>query len=210
MRVAPLPLESAGFIMDDPLNRNLFLVKEHRGIMKAANNYDIYDPSSGEIILECREETLGTFTKMMRFTRHKVRTPFNIQIRVPNGQQVVRVTRGWTLIRSNVTAYNHENLEIGKFRQRLLSIGGAFDIHGPNNQLLCSLKGKWTGWEFRFSAGDTEFASVTKSWAGLGRELFTSADNYMLRISDAVPPGHPLRPLIMAAVMCVDMVLKEG
>ena len=41
------------------------------------------------------------------------------------------------------------------------------------------------------------------------KELFTSADNYMLEISDSVPPGHPLRALILGAVMCIDMVLKE-
>jgi uncharacterized protein YxjI len=50
---------------------------------------------------------------------------------------------------------------------------------------------------------------VTKKWGGLGRELFTSADNYVLQISDQVPPNHPLRQLIMGAVMCIDMVLKE-
>lgn len=196
--------------MDEALNRNLFLVKEHRGIMKAANNYDVYDPASGEIILECREDNLGAFTKMLRFTRYKPKTPFDIQIRPPGRGQLVRVSRGWTLIRSKVMVHDHDDQLIGLFRQRLLSIGGAFDVYGPNDQLLCSLKGKWTGWEFRFMAGDTEFASVTKSWAGIGRELFTSADNYMLRISDAVPADHPLRPLIVAAVMSVDMVLKEG
>ena len=33
-----------------------FLVKEHIGMFKAANNYDIYDPQTGQIIMECREE----------------------------------------------------------------------------------------------------------------------------------------------------------
>ena len=42
-----------------------------------------------------------------------------------------------------------------------------------------------------------------------GKELFTSADNYILEISPQVPAGNPLRQLIMAAVMCIDMVLKE-
>ena len=56
---------------------------------------------------------------------------------------------------------------------------------------------------------DEELAQVSKKWAGLGKELFTSADNYILQISDAVPPDSSLRQLIMAAVMCIDMVLKE-
>lgn len=50
---------------------------------------------------------------------------------------------------------------------------------------------------------------MSKKWAGIGRELFTSADNYVLSISAEVPPGHPVRKLILGAVMCIDMVLKE-
>jgi uncharacterized protein YxjI len=58
-------------------------------------------------------------------------------------------------------------------------------------------------------AGNNELAKVSKKWAGLGKELFTSADNYMLEISDQVPPDNPVRQLILGAVMCIDMVLKE-
>jgi uncharacterized protein YxjI len=72
------------------------------------------------------------------------------------------------------------------------------------------LKGNWTGWDFRFvSADNKEFASVSKKWSGLGKEMFTSADNYVLQISNDVPADHPLRQLILAAVMCIDLVLKE-
>ena len=57
--------------------------------------------------------------------------------------------------------------------------------------------------------GETELAHVSKKWAGLGKELFTSADNYVLSIADSVPADHVARQLIIAAVMCIDMVLKE-
>lgn len=43
----------------------------------------------------------------------------------------------------------------------------------------------------------------------LGKELFTSADNCVLTIGESVPPGSPVRKLILAAVMCIDMILKE-
>ena len=43
----------------------------------------------------------------------------------------------------------------------------------------------------------------------MGKELFTSADNYMLQTSDSVPTDSLIRQLIFAAVMCIDMVLKE-
>ena len=71
--------------MNEALSKNIYLVKEHLGILKAANNYDIYDPDTGIIILECREERLGPLTKILRFTDYKRMTPFDIQIRTPGG-----------------------------------------------------------------------------------------------------------------------------
>ena len=195
--------------MHESLNRNLFLVKEHVGAFKAANNYDIHDPETGEIIMLCREPNLGGFTKLLRFTDWKRYTPFDIVVTTPEGEQLIRVTRGARFIRSTVTVLDHENRPLGYFRQKLLSIGGAFDLLDADDQVRASLVGKWTSWDFRFMLGDEELAHVAKKWAGIGKELFTSADNYVLQISDDVPADTPVRQLIVAAVMCIDMVLKE-
>ena len=58
-------------------------------------------------------------------------------------------------------------------------------------------------------SGDKELAHVSKKWAGFGKELFTTADTYMLEISQFVPPDSSIRQLILGAVLCIDMVLKE-
>ena len=195
--------------MHPALHRNLYLVKEHVGLFKAANNFDIFDPETGEEILHCREDRLGMFTKMLRFTDYKRMTPFHVEIRTPSGEPVVEVKRGVSIFLSKVDVLDEHGQRIGGFRQKLFSIGGAFDVLGENDQPLCQLKGKWTGWNFRFLAGDAELAQVSKKWSGLGKELFTTADNYMLQISDEVPPDNPIRQLILAAVMCIDLVLKE-
>lgn len=195
--------------MHPVLNRNLFFVKEHTGIFKAASNYDILDPSTNQVIMQCREERLGMFTKMLRFTDYKRNTPFDIQIRTPDGTPVLSVKRGVTLFLSKVDVLNENQQRVGGFKQKLFSLGGAFSVLGSNDQPVCELKGKWTGWEFSFKSGDVELAKVSKKWAGLGKELFTSADNYILQISDQVPPDNPVRMLIVGAVMSIDLVLKE-
>ena len=38
--------------MTNILNKNLFLIKEHVGIFKAANNYDVYDLETSNVIME--------------------------------------------------------------------------------------------------------------------------------------------------------------
>jgi uncharacterized protein YxjI len=195
--------------MHPALQQNLFLVKEHVGFFKAANNYDVYDPATGEIILECREPHLGMFTKMLRFTDYKRMTPFDIRVTTPEGEPVVSVRRGVSLFLSKVNVFDEEDERVGGFKQKFFSIGGAFSVLGANDQPLCDLKGKWTSWEYRFENNGVELARVSRKWSGLGKEFFTSADNYVLSISDSVPPENPVRILIMAAVFCIDMVLKE-
>jgi uncharacterized protein YxjI len=196
--------------MNSVLNKNLFFVKEHVKIFKAANSFDIFDPDTKQIVLECREENLGFFTKMLRFTDYKRMTPFNMVIKAPNGQKIVTVRRGVSFFRSTVEVLNEQDALIGKFKQHFFSIGGKFEVLDQNERSLCMLKGTWTSWDFKFISNDgKEFATVTKKWNGLGKELFTSADNYILQINSEVPADHPLRELILAAVMCIDLVLKE-
>lgn len=191
------------------LNKNLFFVKEHVGMFKASNNYDIHDPDTQEIIMHCREENLGFFTKMLRFTDYKRMTPFNVVISTPNGDRVLTVKRGVSIFLSSVEVLDENDQLVGRFKQKFFSIGGKFNVLDSNDNVLCTLKGKWTSWDFRFMKDDVELAHVSKKWAGLGKELFTSADNYMLSIKDQVPQDNPIRILITAAVMCIDMVLKE-
>ena len=196
--------------MHPTLDKNLFFVKEHVKIFKAANSFDILDPETKEVLLQCREENLGFFTKMFRFSDYKRMTPFNMEIKTPQGKTILTVRRGVSFFLSTVEVLDDRNEVIGKFKQKLFSIGGKFEVLDANERPLCMLKGKWTSWDFKFISNDgKEFATVTKKWSGIGKELFTSADNYVLQISHEVPAGNPLRMLIMAAVMCIDLVLKE-
>jgi uncharacterized protein YxjI len=195
--------------MHPVLSQNVYLVKEHVGMFKAANNYDVYDPETGEQIINCREEKLGLFTKMLRFTDYKRMTPFHVELKTPTGEPILSITRGISIFLSKVDVLNEDEERIGGFKQKFFSIGGSFRVLGSDDQELCVLKGKWTGWEFQFIKDNRVFATVSKKWAGMGKELFTSADNYVLEIAADVPPDNPIRQLIMGAVMCIDMVLKE-
>jgi uncharacterized protein YxjI len=191
------------------LSRNLYFVKEHVGFFKAANHYDIVDSDTNQVVLLCREERLGFFTKLFRFTDYKRLTPFEVISRTPDGQPVLCVKRGLTLFVSSVEVLDERGQRIGGYAQKFFALFDKFTVVGANDQPLCTLKGNWTSWDFRFMAGEQELARVSKKWAGLGKELFTSADNYVLSISEMVPADNPIRGLILAAVMCIDLVLKE-
>lgn len=191
------------------LSNNIFFVKEHVGMFRASSNYDIFDPNTKQKILECREPHLGLVTRIFRFTDYKRNTPFHIEVRTPDGQKVLSVRRGVTLLTSKVEVFDEGDRLVGLFKQKLLSIGGKFNILDAMGNHVCTLQGKWTSWDFRFLRGDEELARVSKKWAGIGKELFTSADNYVLAIDESVGKDDALRISILAAVLCIDMVLKE-
>ena len=195
--------------MHPVLNQSHFLIKEHVGMLKAANQYDVFNPNNQQKILECREPNLGWLTKIFRFTDYKRMTPFAIEIRTPEGMPVFSVRRGLSLWLSKVEVLDPNGVLVGLFQQKWFSIGGKFTVLDAQGNAVCDLVGKWTSWQFSFKQGTQVLATVSKKWSGLGKELFTSADNYVLSISEQVPANDPNRILILAAVMCIDMVLKE-
>ena len=81
-----------------------------------------------------------------------------------------------------------------------------FDATGSEVALV---KGDWKGWSFRFlDKSGGEIGSITKQWAGIGKELFTSADNYMIALNQDPAPAKAI--LLLAAGLAVDTVYKEG
>lgn len=198
--------------MKKNLQKNIFLFKEHLGMFKASNNYDIYDPKTKEIILHCREKNLNPVYKIVRLflTDFKALTPFEIDIRGLDGKRIIKVKKGLSLILSKIEVFDENDKLIGLFKQKLFpNFYPKFEMFDEKENLVSILKGNLIGWNFEFLKDENTIATVTKKWSGIGKEMFTSADNYMLEIKDTVDKADPLRLLIFAAVICIDMVFKE-
>lgn len=197
--------------MKDALNRNIFLIREHPGLFKAANNYDIVAPDTKQLVMKCREENMSRLTRVLRFTDFKRTTPFTIMVRAIDGAQLLRVARGIPVLASVVRVYDETDTLIGSFRQKPFSVSGAFDVRDAEGQTVCRLKGGMAGWNFSFlTADEIELARVTRKWAGLEKELFTNANDYILKIDDAVPEDSVIRQLVLASVLCIGLIQKTG
>ena len=196
--------------MDLILEKNLYLFKEHLGLIKAHNNYDIFDPESKEMILHCREKNLNIFYKIVRIflKDYKRMTPFEIEIKGLTGKKILKVKKGVSFILSKIQVYDENDNIVGFFKKKSI-IGSSFDMFDKNEKLVCKLEGTLIGWNFKFRINGNVIGLVTKKWAGVGQEMFTSADNYILEIKDELEKQNPVRLLILASVVCIDMVLKE-
>ena len=66
----------------------------------------------------------------------------------------------------------------------------------------------WRAWNFSIQdISGTELARITKTWEGLAKTMFTTADNYVLQIHR--PLQEPLRSLVVASALSVDTALKQ-
>jgi uncharacterized protein YxjI len=202
--------------MWDVLGRNVFLVKERVELTKAktSDSFDLLDPETDEVLLECREPFLGPFTRLFRFlAEYASMTPIDVVVSLPNGgPQVVRIKGGVSLVtRSHLNVYDENNAFLGSFHRTFLSLGESFQVLNQQNQVVCELKGKLLNYEFTLVSGETQIGRVTRQWTVLNQELLKSATQYAIVIDERVPKDSPARQLIVAAAMCIDkMVRKKG
>lgn len=193
------------------LNRRIFLVKERVAMLKLTDTYDIFDPASNQQIGIAKEVT-PVWVTLLRFLIEKGKLPTRVNIYEDETQPpVASIQRGFTFLRSKVKVTGPGGKPLGYFRSKLISIGGGFHVFDNHDQQVAEVKGNWKGWDFRFqSKGGREIGAVTKKWAGLGKELFTSADNYVISLSDIGTAGPDAGALLLAAGLAIDIVFKEG
>jgi len=189
--------------------KNTFLFKEHVTLFKGSNNYDVYDPQTKEVILHCREKNLTPLYSLLRLfiTELKSITPFEIEISGLDGKKIIKVKKGLSLVFPKIEVYDENDKLIGFFKLKLFPVGNNFEVFDEKGNFVSKLE-SLIGWNFKFLKDENTIAIVKKKWSGIGKELLTSADNYILDIDDNIEKTSPLRLLFFAAVISIDMVLR--
>ena len=190
------------------LERTSFFIRERVAVIKLTDTYDILDPMTQQVIGIAKEEP-PAWAKWLRLLIKKHLMPTRVNIYEAEGQPpVLSIFRGFTLFRSKVRVITGDGTSLGYFKSKLFSLGGGFNVFDNANQQVAQVKGNWKGWDFQFlNQQGREIGKVTKKWAGFGKELFTSADNYIITINDE---NQAASALLLAAGLAIDVVFKEG
>ncbi|MCL7410611.1 MAG: phospholipid scramblase family protein [Methanosarcinaceae archaeon] len=191
------------------LDRNLYLIKEHARILKLVDRYDIFDPQSGEQIGIVKDEP-SSFLKYMRLVMKKRYLPTTVNIyENEDAAPVFSIRKHMPIIRSKVQVIDGNDMPIGYFKSKILTIGGGFNVFDMQDNKIANIKGDWKGWNFKFlDPKGAEIGTVTKKWAGIGKELFTTADTYMISIDEKFS-DHKTNMMLLAAGLAIDVVFKE-
>lgn len=203
-RSSPIPMKHT------MLEHQNYLVREQINLLKTTDTYDILDPDTGTQIGVAREVP-GSFVAIMRLFISKKLMPTKVEVREhPEGSLVFTIRKPVTFIRQRVEVHNAQGEQIGYFISKMFSIGGGFDVYDKNDRNFAEIRGKWTGWEFTFLTPDGhEMGRVTKKWAGMLKQLFTSADNYVVSIADDLADQPIAKMLLLAAALAIDIVYYE-
>ena len=193
-----------GTIFDEPV----LVVNQKAKLIELNNQYGVYD-QHGTQVAAVNQVGQSTAKKLLRlvsdldqFMTHK------LQVTDRTGQVLLQITRPAKLMKSTVVVENGAGQELGRVVQQNMIGKINFSLES-RGQTLGHIKAEnWRAWNFRIEdTGGREIARITKTWEGLARTMFTTADNYVVQIAHRAP--EPLNSLIVASALSVDTALKQ-
>ena len=195
------------------LESRRFLVKERVKFLKSRHTYDIFDPDGNPADpVGVAEEELGVVTQVLRWFVSKQLMPTRVEVREkPDDSLVFVIRRGWYLFRSRVEVLDAHGTPVGYFTSKLFSWGGGFHVSTADGKPFAEVKGNFIGFKYRVVSADGgfELGKVSKQWAGIAKELFTSADTYLVEVTDDLDSQPIAKMLVLAAALAVDMIFKS-
>jgi uncharacterized protein YxjI len=193
------------------LEADKFMIKEQVKFLKSHHTYEIFDGDTQQPI-GTAEEKISGFIKLMRWFVSKALMPTTIEIREkPDDSLVFTISRGWYLFRSKIEVRGADGELIGYFKSKLITFSGGFHVYDKDDRHFAEVKGNFIGFKYRVLTPDhsVELGKVSKEWGGLAKELFTSADTYMVDINDDLKSNPFSKILVLAAALATDMIFKS-
>ena len=202
--VQPGAVQGGGTIFTEPV----LVVSQKAKLIEVTNEYAVADQHGNQIgaVRQVGQSTakkvLRVLTSVDQFMTHK------LQVVDAHGQVVLQLTRPAKVLKSKIIVQDGQGVELGQILQDNMigkihfSLASGGQTHGSINAE------NWRAWNFNIQdAGGTEVARITKTFVGLARAAFTTADNYVVQIHR--PLEDPLRSLVVAAAVSVDTALKQ-
>jgi uncharacterized protein YxjI len=184
--------------------RTSLFVREHVAMMKLRDTYDLLDPEGQAVIGQAKDEP-AAWAKWLRLGVKKAMLPTSLNVYASsNPQPILRVKKHAAFFRTRLEIIDEQGRCLAQLRSKAFSLGGAFVIFDATGQEIGQLKGDWKGWDYAATIQGIPIGIVTKKWAGFFKEVFTSADQYLVKSE------RPEQlPLLLGLALAIDVVYKE-
>lgn len=187
---------------------NTIIVKENLRFLKFGNVFEFFD-EQGVKLGEAKEEKIGFWRKLFKLTNLKTLLPFDITIYGAQGEKLLSISRPFSIWLSEVVVSGSQGEKLGYYKQRFRIFKPKFELRDNTNQIVGSIVGDFVAWNFTIKSKDgQELGIINKKFAGIAKEMFTTADNYMVSFNDMIMTSEHKKLLVGLAVI-IDMVFKE-
>ena len=193
------------------LESRRFLVKERVKFLKSHHTYDILDADTEEPV-GTADEMISALTRVMRWFVSKQLMGTRIEVREkPDDSLVFTLGRGWYIFRSRVEVHDAQGELVGYLQSKLVSWSGGFHVYDRDDRPFAEVSGNLFGFKYRMTTPDgaVDLGRVSKQWKGLSREVFTSADWYLVEINEDLDEQPMAKMLVLAAALATDMIFKS-
>ena len=196
--------QGGGTIFTEPV----LVVNQKAKLIEINNEYAIYDQNARQIAA-VREVGQSNLKKAARFlTSLDQYMTHKLQIVDMSGTPLLALTRPAKFVKSRIVVEDPAGREIGQIVQQNAIGKIRFGLESGGHSYGMIQGENWRAWNFAIKDHtDTEVARITKTWEGLAKTMFTTADNYVVQIHR--PLEDPLRTLVVAAALSVDTALKQ-
>jgi uncharacterized protein YxjI len=192
----------------DFFKHNDYFIDEKVAFLKFTNAYKVYS-SNGDTIGAIRETMPGAL-KVLSLFLSKAFFPFKLDILDTEEHVLATIKRGWTFFMSKIKVLDANGSIIALINQKFKLLKPTFNILDPQGSPIASITGDWKAWNFTIAgSGGSQIGTITKKWAGLLKEAFTTADKYIVSINSGVETDTRKIAIISTAIS-IDMVLKES
>jgi uncharacterized protein YxjI len=191
-----------------PLTEPVLVVNQKAKIIEVTNEYAVFDRDAKQIGA-VRQVGQSTARKALRLlTSLDQFLPTRLEIVDATGIVLLRLTRPAKLLKSRVVVEDANGVEIGQIVQQNVVGKIRFSLETAGQPVGSINAENWRAWNFNIQdSSGTEVARITKTWEGLAKTMFTTADNYVVQLHR--PLADPLRSLVVAAALGVDTALKQ-
>ncbi len=174
--------------------------------METRNRYTVLDPAGGELYT-AEEEGSGIMALLTRTMLKNLR-PFTITIAAPDGREVLSVRRPFRFYFHQVDVYAADGMLIGTVRRRFSLLRRLYTVLNRAGQERFELFGPILHpWTFEIRQNGERVGEIVKKWSGLGKEMFTDADNFGIQFPADWPVG--LKAVFLGATFLIDFVHFE-
>ncbi|HEX2038398.1 MAG TPA: phospholipid scramblase-related protein [Acidimicrobiales bacterium] len=191
------------------LDHDLLVISQKAKLIELTNEYRVRDEHGTDVGL-IRQEGQSKTRKLLRLvTSVDQFLGVSLMVYDADGRAVVGLRRPPKLLKSRIEVTDGAGAVVGRIVQQNVVGRIRFALEDADGGPLGEIRAEnWRAWDFSVVGPDgTEVGRVTKKWAGLGHELLTTADNYVLEIRPGV--AGPLRLLLLAAAAGIDTALKQ-